>query len=48
MLVSLLSHTLSKAGDETGIKSWNVLVRNDMNVNEHERLSNFTLRHKLK
>jgi hypothetical protein len=24
------------------------LVRNDMDVNEHERLSNVTLRHKLK
>ena len=24
------------------------LVRNDMDVNEHERLSNITLRHKLK
>jgi hypothetical protein len=29
--------------------SWNViLVRKDIDVNEHERLSNFTLRHKLK
>jgi hypothetical protein len=28
--------------------SWNViLVRKDIDVNEHERLSNFTLRHKL-
>jgi hypothetical protein len=25
-----------------------VLVRTDMNVNEHKRLSNITLRHKLK
>ena len=25
-----------------------VVVRNDMDVNEHERLSDFTLRHKLK
>jgi hypothetical protein len=30
---------------KTNIKS---LVRKDMNVNEHERLSNITLRHKLK
>ena len=26
----------------------NLLVRKDMDVNEHERLSNITLRHKLK
>jgi hypothetical protein len=26
----------------------NQLVRKDIDVNEHERLSNFTLRHKLK
>ena len=25
-----------------------LVVRNDLDVNEHERLSNFTLRHKLK
>ena len=25
-----------------------LVVRKDMNVNEHERLSNITLRHKLK
>ena len=25
-----------------------LVVRNDIDVNEHERLSNFTLRHKLK
>jgi hypothetical protein len=25
-----------------------LLVRKDMDVNEHERLSNFTLRHQLK
>ena len=25
-----------------------LMVRNDMDVNEHERLSNITLRHKLK
>ena len=25
-----------------------LVVRNDMDVNEHERLSNITLRHKLK
>ena len=25
-----------------------LIVRKDMDVNEHERLSNFTLRHKLK
>jgi hypothetical protein len=26
----------------------NILVRKDMDVNEHERLSNITLKHKLK
>ena len=25
-----------------------LVVRNDLDLNEHERLSNFTLRHKLK
>ena len=29
-------------------KKEQLVVRKDMDVNEHERLSNFTLRHKLK
>ena len=34
---------------ETQIKvKEQLVVRQDMDVNEHERLSNFTLRHKLK
>jgi len=35
-------HTARKTNSD------NQLVRKDIDVNEHERLSNFTLRHKLK
>jgi hypothetical protein len=30
------------------LKPDNILVRKDLNVDEHERLSNITIRHKLK
>ena len=41
-------HQMEGKGRNYIISLCNVLIRNDMDVNEHERLSNITLRYKVK
>jgi len=44
----LLIYEHDNVGQEKYQKRNQKLVRNDMDVNEHEKLSNITLRHQLK